>query len=480
MLREAAVRAAAEQAGTADERSSPSDGSEPREIEVPVLYGGEHGPDLAEVAERAGLSVPAAAELHASAEYVVRAMGFAPGFPFMTGVPEPLRSPRKDTPRRAVPAHSVGIASHQTGVYPVETPGGWNLIGRTLVAAYDPHREDPFLLRVGDRVRFQSATPDMVTAPPAAPEPLELLPAEPAIPAFSVLEPGLSDVVVDAGRFRVGRFGLARGGPADAPAARLANQLVGNEPGAPLIEMSLTGPALQALDDVVVAVTGPALEPLAAGEPADPFRGLHVRRGAELRFGPTGRGARSYLAVAGGVDAARFLGSATTDARGLAGRALRVGDVIGLAARRLAVPGRSFVPHQRSFAPYLRTFAAAAQGDAVRASRRHVVTVRLVPGPQHDPDSWTALLSEGFTVTAADRVGLRLGGPPVPGGEVTSEGTPIGAVQVPPGGDPLILLQDRGTIGGYSKPAVVHPLDLPLLGQLREGDRVWFRAYGAA
>lgn len=466
-LRREEIVAVAERAG-AVEHATPS-----REIELPVLYGGEHGPDLEGVAERAGLSTTAAAELHASAEYVVRALGFAPGFPFMTGIPEPLRSPRRGAPRRLVPAHSVGIAGHQTGVYPVETPGGWNLIGRTLDALYDPHRDEPFLLGVGDRVRFRVATPGASVAPPPPPEPLSLLPEEPAIPAFSVLEAGLHDIVVDGGRFRVGRFGLARSGPVDAPSARLANQLVGNEPGAPVIEMTLTGPVLEALADAVIAVAGSALEPVVCGDTAEPYRGLLVKAGTELRFRPSDRGARSYLAVAGGVQLGEFLGSSSTDSRGLIGRPLREGDVLGLPARRSVVAGRSF-------APYTRRYEVRPTSTSTRPERplssRPVVRIRLLPGPQHDPSAWVALLSGEFTVSAADRVGLRLSGPPVPGGEVTSEGTPIGAVQVPPGGGPMVLLQDRGTLGGYAKPAVVHPRDLPVLGQLREADTLRFVA----
>ncbi|HEX7001511.1 MAG TPA: 5-oxoprolinase subunit PxpB, partial [Trueperaceae bacterium] len=456
------VSFATEQAGSAPRRDA--DAALPRDVEIPVAYGGEHGPDLAEVAARAGLSGSEAATLHASATYGVRAVGFAPGFPFMTGVPQPLRAPRLSTPRKSVPAHSVAVAGHQTGVYPVATPGGWNLLGRALVAVYDPHREDPFLVKVGDRVRFTRAAAGQDSSPPAAPTPLSLLPAEPTRPALEVMRPGLHDIVVDAGRYRAGRFGLARGGPLDHHAARLANLLVGNEPDAPLLEMTASGPTLLALDDLVIAVTGPALAPFLGGQQVEGHTGLRLRRGTELAFRPTGVGVRSYLAVAGGLEAQRFMGSASTDARGLLGRSLAAGDVLGVAAQVVTVTGRSFTPAARRFAPYVRS-----------GPKRWAVSVRLVPGPQYEPDAWRALLAGRFEIAAADRVGLRIAGPAVPGGEITSEGIPIGAVQVPPSGDPLVLLNDRGTLGGYTKPAVVHPKDLSLLGQLREGDVLTFR-----
>jgi KipI family sensor histidine kinase inhibitor len=128
--------------------------TEGRTVTIPVTYGGEWGPDLAEVAERAGLSVEEAISLHASVEYHVAMIGFAPGFPYLAGLPNRLASPRKATPRHAVPAGSVGIAGVQTGIYPLSSPGGWQLIGRTSEILFDPYRNPPSLLAPGDRVRF--------------------------------------------------------------------------------------------------------------------------------------------------------------------------------------------------------------------------------------------------------------------------------------------------------------------------------------
>ncbi|MFF2484567.1 5-oxoprolinase subunit PxpB [Paenibacillus sp. NPDC058071] len=125
-----------------------------RRIDIPLRYGGEDGPDLAEAAERAGLSPEAFIAAHSGAEYTVAMIGFMPGFPYLSGLPERLAQPRKEKPRTIVPAGSVGIAGLQTGIYPIETPGGWQLIGRTSFRLYDPDQEPPVLLRAGDRVRF--------------------------------------------------------------------------------------------------------------------------------------------------------------------------------------------------------------------------------------------------------------------------------------------------------------------------------------
>lgn len=130
-----------------------------RTVEIPVVYGGVAGPDLAAVAAHAGLDEGEAAGLHASVEYVVFMLGFMPGFPYLGGLPARIATPRLATPRTLVPAGSVGIAGAQTGIYPAESPGGWRLIGRTPVVLFDPRESPPALFEAGDRVRFTPVTP---------------------------------------------------------------------------------------------------------------------------------------------------------------------------------------------------------------------------------------------------------------------------------------------------------------------------------
>ena len=127
---------------------------EGRTIEIPVAYGGEHGPDLADVAAHTGFTPAEVVRRHAAGEYVVYLLGFLPGFAFMGGLAPELATPRRAEPRVAVPARSVGIGGAQTGVYPLVSPGGWQLIGRTPLEMFDPAAAEPTLLRPGDRVRF--------------------------------------------------------------------------------------------------------------------------------------------------------------------------------------------------------------------------------------------------------------------------------------------------------------------------------------
>jgi inhibitor of KinA len=130
-----------------------------RLVEVPVHYGGKDGPDLDEVAQHAGMSADEVVRTHASAEYSVYMIGFAPGFPYLAGLPERIGMPRRTSPRVAVPAGSVGIGGLQTGIYPLETPGGWRIIGRTSLRLFRPEDDPPTLLQLGDRVRFVPVGP---------------------------------------------------------------------------------------------------------------------------------------------------------------------------------------------------------------------------------------------------------------------------------------------------------------------------------
>lgn len=418
--------------------------------EIPVCYDGE---DLAEVAALSGLSVDEVIRVHSQNTYTVRALGFVAGFPFMETTPAPLQLPRRASPRASVPPHSLAIANAQTGIYPVSAPGGWNLLGRTLEAVYDPHRAKPFLLEPGQQVRFRPVEGQPEPLP--APQPRLLWPAEPAQPVLEVVKAGVLGLLMDEGRFHAGRYGLVRSGFLDTQAAHLANSLAGNAPGTPALELHLTGPTLAVLAPAVLACSGAGLDAFLNGHPLLPHASFEVQRGDQLTFRPNGQGRITYLAVQGGFDTLPFMGSASTDLKGGLGRPLQVGDVLGQSG-----PSRPF--HLlRQFTPY--------QGPAG--------PLRLIPvgeGEALDPADLEALCAGPYTLRDLDRMAARLSGPAVPGGEITSEACPVGTIQVPPSGEPLVLLNDKGTLGGYRKPARIHPDDLPRLVQTLPGQTVSF------
>jgi inhibitor of KinA len=134
--------------------------SDVRMVEIPVCYDPEFALDIDDVARRADVSPSEVIHLHSAAEYRVACIGFVPGFPFLAGLPKKLATPRRDVPRKEIPAGSVGIGGAQTGIYPLRSPGGWNLIGRTPSRLFDPEENPPTLLRAGERVRFRAITRD--------------------------------------------------------------------------------------------------------------------------------------------------------------------------------------------------------------------------------------------------------------------------------------------------------------------------------
>jgi antagonist of KipI len=268
---------------------------------------------------------------------------------------------------------------------------------------------------------------------------------------LEVIDPGLQTSVQDPiGRRAWRHLGVPVGGAADAWSARLANRLVGNPDDAALLEMTLTGASLRSAEPALIAVTG-GLAASVDALPLPPDAARSVRGGSVLRLSG-GRGCRGYLAVAGGIDVDAVLGSRSTDLRtgfgGHAGRALQAGD---------------------------RLNVGASSGRPMRWLGRHRVTeaVRVLPGP-HD-DSLASLLAGTYTVgPQADRAGARMREQIDGGGEAPSMGLPIGAVQLPPDGRPIVMLADRPVTGGYRVPAVVIGADVGAVAQLRPGDRVRF------
>jgi antagonist of KipI len=439
-----------------------------QEREIAVCYGGEFGPDLPRLAEHARLTPAAASKAHSGADYRVHTIGFAPGFPYLAGLPPRLYLPRRATPRSRVAAGSVGIGGSQTGIYPLETPGGWQIIGRTPRLLFAPTEPSPAWLQRGDRVRFQpvprSEYERLATvmeearraslAPAAMPE---------SPPAVEVVRPGVQTTVQDQGRFGWQSHGVPVGGAVDGVALAMANVLVGNPADAAALEWARRGPVLRFLSERLVAVTG--VEP--EGWPA--WRPRLVRAGETIDLRQVGeRGMRGYLAIAGGIDVPPVLGSRSTCLAGgfggLRGRTLRAGDqlVVGEPKVTLARPG---------------WYAALAWEE--RAPE--VTVVRVVPGPQADRFarwSWRVFTESTFrALPESDRMGLRLEGAtltieePV---EMISAAVAPGAVQVPPDGQPIVLLADRQTLGGYPQIGYVITADLPKLAQVRPRGRVRF------
>jgi antagonist of KipI len=303
--------------------------------------------------------------------------------------------------------------------------------------------------------------------------------------SIEVLAPGLLTTVQDGGRFGHAAIGVGTAGAMDAVALRLANALVGNAADAAGLECTLRGPRLRFAHDVLIALTGAAADARCGDRAVPAWRPVALRAGSELAIGTIRRGARAYLAVGGGIGGARVLGSRSRDLNAeLGGAALRAGEVLPIGT------------DDGALSPAAR---ASLLGRWLRQARDGVAAApwSIDPGPWFDADparplravvgthfahldaaSRRALFDAAFRIGAdSNRVGLRLEGTrlaleePL---ELVSEGVVPGTVQLPPSGDPIVLMAEAPTVGGYPRIAHVIEVDRPRLAQRRPGERVRF------
>ena len=450
-----------------------------RTIEVPVAYGGEFGPDLDAVAAFAGCSAQAVIDRHASRTYRVYMFGFLPGFAYMASVDDSIAAPRRSSPRARVPAGSVGIAGLQTGVYPFESPGGWQIIGRTLLEVFDANQTPAAMFAPGDQVRFIQTTIDRGANPVvfARASLTRLAPRADVFDRFvTVLRPGLLTTVQDSGRWGHQDRGVPVSGAMDPVAHRLANAIVGNQDDAATLEATLLGPELRIEQDTMIAIAGADLRAVVDGSDVPLHAPVPCRGGSVLRFGDRRSGARAYVAFDGGIEVPRVLGSRSTHLLsglgGIEGRAALAGDRIPLGPARADL----------KVGPY--KVGVRVRADLQVGPSRGGARLRILPGPQADAftaDAFDLLRQTRFTVsTQSDRMGYRLTGGAVlrrvDDAEMISGATFLGSVQVPPSGEPILLMADRQTTGGYPQIAVVITADLPKAAQLAPGDWVELEA----
>lgn len=451
-----------------------------RVVELPCCYDDpELGVDLAAAAEHLGLSTSELVRLHAGAEYLVYFIGFTPGLPYMTGMPERIHLPRLATPRTRVPAGSVGIGGSQCCIYSVESPGGYWILGRTPRRLYDPGAAEPILLRPGDRVRLRPIDRREFDAIEQrdrdAEQARDRSPATAAVTSgrgeIGILEPGPQTTVQDLGRRGQLRSGIPPAGPVDCAAFVLANRLVGNADGAAGLECTVAGPRFEARSACAIAVTGATMPLTVNGAEAPAWTTVPLRPGDVVKLGAARAGVRAYVAFSGGIDVPEVLGSRATYLRGrlggVQGRALRRSDVL----RLFPAP----VPATR------RAPASAIPGLGGEP------TIRVVLGPQADRFTEAgirAFLTESYEMLPqSDRMGARMRGPRIThtrGHDIISDGIALGSIQVPGDGQPIALLVDRQSTGGYTKVATVCSFDIGRLGQVKPGQRLRFEALALA
>lgn len=286
--------------------------------------------------------------------------------------------------------------------------------------------------------------------------------------SFHVERTGLLTTLQDLGRQGVGKYGVSVGGAMDTYSLRLANLLLGNPLHAPALEVTLTGPELVAKEDHWIALCGANLSPSIQGKAISIDRPILIKKGEVLRFGACVKGCRVYLAVKGGFSIPTVLGGTGTDLRGkmggMSGRPLQKGDCL---------PAKSVEGNP------LRPFHL--KKEVINPGENRFI--RVIPGPEYESitrKSQYAFFSQVYQVTPqSDRMGYRLyGGTPldlVHRKELLSSAVYAGTIQVPPDGQPIVLMADSQTIGGYPRVGAVATVDLPAMAQLKPGDAVSFQ-----
>lgn len=450
---------------------------------IDVVYRGE---DLEEVASSLDVDVDHLIRRHTGATWSGAFAGFAPGFVYCVGDDPLFDVPRRSSPRARIPAGSVAVASNFSAVYPRESPGGWQLIGRTSQPMWDLERQIPAAIQPGQQVRYR-AVRETTALTQDTPQDIRFPTVSDETPNLEILRTGAQMLLQDAGRPGLTGLGVSASGAADRRALRRANRAVGNDSNTGVLEIAGGGAEFLSNGRTVVALTGATssssivsadgeIFPLIDGEPAAVEVGDHIRIGALTN------GIRAYLAVRGGFDLPRILTSLATDTLSGVGPApLGTGDRLPIDDGRRAHAVQPLEPVLKEPVDPSRQSA-----EAVPAQSESSVTrweLRVVLGPRTDwftDDSVTRLTEQDWMVSpSSDRVGLRLSGEqPLERAiarELPSEGAVTGAIQVPPDGQPVLFMPDHPLTGGYPIIGAVISEDLDKAGQLAPGMMVRFR-----
>lgn len=416
----------------------------PHQHQIPVCYDSQW---LAELSEALQLSEQEIISLHSSTTYTVAALGFSPGFPYLTGLPPELHLPRKTTPAR-LPAGTVAIAAGQAGIYPNDSFGGWHPLGLTDTPLFNPLGEPHTLLQPGDQITFSPSSEKRTPTPFLSPreEDSSIITVESAGPSTSLQAPG---------RIGVRHLGVTPGGLADPEMAAALNLLLGNPKDSPILEFALEAPILHFTQATEVAFLGP-YHPRAG-------RIVTMKAGTVLDLkNHAMQSSFGTLAINGGFAVAEILGSAATDLRGgFGGKIINAGDNLhqgSHSSAKIRIRKKPLIHW-----PLLST---------------NSLTVRILPAEQSDwfPEDWT---DSSFQKTAQfDRTAARLSGPSLTSKrseELTSRPISSGAIQVPPDGTATVLLPECQTIGGYPLIAHIISADLPAFTRAKPGTRIYFQ-----
>ena len=464
---------------------------ERRLIRIPVCYSTTYGIDLEHVEATTGLDREQIIQLHTSKTYQAHMLGFLPGFAYLGSVDPSLRVERKTEPRLHVAAGSVGLAGEQTGVYPCDAPGGWQIIGRSPVSLVLDSADNQFLISPGDQVQFYSidqaefdsmsekesiaATSKnaLLKQPAVGPkEPIQIQPQSDLV-SLHFKTAGLRTTVQDFGRTGHQHLGIPSGGAMDRFSAAIANRLVGNADHAAVVEISLMGPAIEIKGDCKIAITGADLSPKIDGQTAPMWETISISGCQRISFGSRKSGCRSYLAIAGefmlptwlgSVSPSRFGTGSTTQPDSLKGQTITITTASQpINKRRLPPSGRPVCLADNQPQPVTRVIPmwAGIEWDWFSEQQRNAFLAhqfQILP----NSNSMGYRLSS-FTNQALDLPTV-ISSPVVPG-----------TIQITSSGQAILLMRDAQTTGGYPRIGNVCHAALNDLAQLCPGDFICFK-----
>lgn len=437
--------------------------SSPRLIRIPVCYEPPYALDMEEVSQQTGLTIAEIIKHHSETTYRVFMLGFLPGFSYLGTLPNALRVTRKANPRLQVPKNSVAIAGLQTGIYPSAAPGGWQIIGRTPVNVFAGKNDDPFMLQAGDEVQFYpipSADFQSMSIAPYFP-----LSSSSTKSLCSITKSGLLTTIQDHGRSGYASFGVPVGGAMDQNAMDIANKLVDNEPNTPVLEMTIMGAKIVFSAATQIAITGANLSPKVNGLGVNLYETIDIENGDILDFGRCQNGCRAYLAIRGKWHVEKWLNSASAASTNV--KALTPQSIIKKDSKLIINP--------------LNKISKKKYPLEKRVDYNSPFTIRVSPAPEFEEFSRYSIadfFSKRHQITPdSNRMGYRLASSLIdfkPQKELISSGVVPGTIQITNSGQPIILMRDAQTTGGYYRFLNVISEDLNTLAQAKPGDEIQF------
>jgi len=458
-------------------------------VEIPICYDVSLGIDLIEMSLEKKMSITDIIAAHTSKLYRVYLIGFLPGFPYMGIVDESIATPRKKSPRTKIEAGNVGIADAQTGIYPSDSPGGWNIIGKTPLKMFDAKKEYPVFLQPGDDVQFKQISleqfRELKEESEKTSEKLELSQPSPSTSILSVIKSGTADSIQDLGRFGFQHLGINPTGVMDRIAAQTANFLVGNVADEAVLECHFPACSIVFHKSILIAISGGDFTPTLDEKEIKLNTPIYVQRGATLNFKKWKNGARTYIAVKNGFEIEKWLGSYSTNlkanAGGFNGRNLKKDDQIKVKSdsHDVGLKMKSEKQDDSFFNFHFSIFPWHVEIDNLYAFEEIEILVgndfeTLTDGSQQK------LFSNEFLITMrSDKMGYRLLSDPLimknENRFLLSSGVTLGTMQLLPTGQIIILMSDHQTTGGYPKIGHVASASFAALAQTPINKKIRFK-----